>query len=272
MRISMLLLLVVGPFCGSAFIFEKPLADIKKVVEAQHQERLSFGLNIGKPGDISRLPIQGIEFDLTKHTPKSTDDFVKMPGAHGPPQLRYLSGGVHTLSVVSNGSFVSMAGSEIVEVLKGCWEIIWKDGDPSGSLLCGFEVDQDYKRNDAILPKGNVYVSFNAWTSEGLEQAQQRKTRIMKLATTALEKKQEELDMMKKTSNLIQKAIHFYNAINAVEDYTLLPVKTVESIPDPDSVVHFKGDLFLSTKGMVWRRDDSNGKPTVIGNALMNST
>lgn len=269
MRFSILRIALLLPLRGWAFISEKPLSDLKRLVEAQDQKRLSFGLDIGNPGDESRLAIDGIVFDLTKHAPTSTNDFVKMPGANGTPQLRSLSGGIHTLSVVNDGSFISMAGSNTVKTLKGCWEIIWRDGEPSGSFLCGFEVDQDYKRNDATLPKGIVYITFSAWTSESLKEEQDKKKQVADLATITLKKKREELDKISETNNLIQKALHYYNASNAAEQYSMLPIAKMESVPGPADVIRLEGDLYISTKGTVWTQSQPNSNQIKLGNAQM---
>jgi len=271
MHVSIVILVSLFPV-GSSFIFEKtlaPLSDLGQLVEAQSDRRLSVGLDIGKPGEISRLAINGFMFDLTKRAPSFDNEFVKMPGVHGlNPSL---SGGLNMLTTVQDGSFISMAGNRIVKPLKACWEIIWRDGDPSGSILCGFEVDQDYKRNDAILPKGTVYVSFNTWTSEGLKRAQEIKERSTKRANSALNKKDEELSKMAETNNVLQKAFHYYNAMSAAEDYSKEPVKRMEIVPNTNEVIHFEGDMYVSTKGQVWTQNLPTGKPVLLGRAGMKS-
>jgi len=257
---------------GNAFIRDKtasPLVDLGKLVDAQSDHRLSVGLDIGQPGDISRLAINEIVFDLTKEAPSFNDDFVKMPGVHGPRPS--LSGGLNTLKVIQDGSFISMAGIETVKPLKGCWEIIWMDGARSGALLCGFETEKDYKRNDATLPKGTVYISFNTWSSEGLKQAQETKERSTKRAMSALKKKDEELAKMAETNNVLQKARHYYNALSAAEVYFMEPNARMKLIPSSDEVVHFEGDMYVSTEGKVWTQELPSGKPVVFGTAKMKS-
>ena len=246
-----------------------PLSGLGQLVEAQNDRRVEVGLDIGKPDDTSRLAINGIVFDLTKNVPSSEKDSVKMPGLHGlQPSL---SGGLYTLSIAQDGSFVSMAGTKSVKASKGCWEIIWRDGDPAGTLICGFEIDQDYKRNDATLPKGKVYISFNAWTSEGLKKAQNKKERSSERGNAALKKKDEEIAKMADTNNLLQKALHYYNAVRAAEEYYMEPNTKMKSIPSTEEVVHFEGDLFVSTKGHVWTKNLPLGKQVILGTASMQS-
>jgi len=208
-------------------------------------------------------------FNLTKRAPSFNDDFVKMPGAHGPKPS--LSGGLHTLTTVQDGAFISMAGNEIVTPLKGCWEIIWRDGAPSGTILFGFEIDQDYNRNDATLPKGTIYVSFNTWTSEGLKQAQSIKERSTMRANSALQKKDKELAKMTETNNVLRKARHYYNALSAAEVYSTQPNTRMKLVPSFDEVVHFEGGMYVSTTGKVWTKKLPTGKPVVLGRAKMKS-
>ena len=260
---------------ANGFIFDKlaptvaPLAELSHLVEAQTDQRLSMGLDIGKPGDISRIAINELVVDLSKRAPSDHDGIVKMPGAHGP--LPSLSGGLRALTTVKDGSFISMAGSEVVKALNGCWEIIWKKGAPCGSIICGFELDRDYKRNDATLPKGPVYVSFNTWSSEGLKQEQEKKERVMKLANGAESKKDEEIAKMKETNNVVQKALHYFNALSAAEEYSQQPKRRMELVPSYDEVVHFEGDMYVSVKGCVWTKDKNNVNPVILGSATMKS-
>lgn len=215
------------------------------------------------------MAVNGMVFDLTNQTPSFKNDFVKMPGLHGPTPS--LSGGLNALTTVQDGSFISMAGSEAVKTSNGCWEIVWRDGAPSGSLICGFEVDQDYMRNDATLPMGTVYISFNMWTSEGLKQAREHKDRTSKKANNALQKRREEIEKFRETTNFLEKARHYYNAMHAAEAYSNQPTKKMNLVPSPDEVLHFEGDLQVSTKGTVWTQNLPGGKPITLGSARMKS-
>jgi hypothetical protein len=257
---------------GFSFIFDSPLIPLNglpQLVEAQYDRRISVTLDIGKKTETSRLPINGIIFDLTKTTPSSENEFVKMPGVHGP--LPKLSGGIHGLNLVQDGSFVSMDGNTIVHAQKGCWEIVWKDGSPTGTLLVGFEIDREYKRNEIALPKGKIYLSFSIWTSEGLKEAQNNKERCLTRADVILKEKDEELTKMTETGNVFEKALHYYNAVSAVEKYYMEPVKKMNMVPNEDEVVPFDGNSFVSTKGTVWTQDLPRGQPTILGNASLKS-
>ena len=265
MRISFLFLVFFFPI-GSSFILDQaaaPLSGLGQLVEAQHEKRVSIGLNIAEPGEPSRLAINGIVFDLMRHAPSSNTDFTEMPGRQWPRAS--FTGGLRMLNIVEDGSFVSMRGKEIVKPLKGCWEIIWREGDPSGSLYCGLEIDQAYKRNDATLPKGMVYISFNTWSSEGLKKAQATKERSTERADMALKHKQEELSKMAETNNILQKGLHYYKALCAVDEYLMEPNLKMRGVPSDEEVVHFGGDMHVSKIGKVWSQDNPKGKPVTIG-------
>ena len=272
MQIVPLIILVSSFPLGLGFIFDSPLTplnDLPKLVEAQYGRRISVALDIGKKTEASRLPINGIIFDLTKTTPSSENEFVEMPGVHGP--LPKLSGGIHGLNLVQDGTFVSMDGKTIVHAQKGCWEILWKDGSPTGTLNVGFEIDREYKRNDIALPKGKVYLSFNIWDSEGLKEAQNKKELCLTRADVILKEKDEELVKMTETGNVFAKALHYYNALSAVDKYYSSPVKKFKLVPNEDEVVPFDGNSFVSTKGTVWTQDLPRGQPTMLGSASLKS-
>jgi hypothetical protein len=145
----------------------------------------------------------------------------------------------------------------------------WKEGSPAGSLLCGFEIPEEYKRNDATLPKGRVYMSFPIWTRDTLEQMQREKEQILGRASEALDLKNEELAKMQETGNLFQKALHYRNAAAAAEKYYIQPVMRMQLVPSQNEVIAFHDDLFVTTKGTVWAKDLPNGKQILLGVASL---
>jgi len=248
----------------------RPVSDLDRLAESQGEQRISLGLDIAEPKSGSRLAVNGIEFDITNRVPMLKNDFVKMPGSHGPfPQL---SGGLYALTNLGVGTFTSMKGHEVVKLSKGCWEITWRDGAPCGSLLYGFDIDQDYKRNDATLPKGTIYVSFSTWTSKGLKRAQEIKENKAQCAKKALQKRDEEVEKMATAKNVFQKAHHYFNAMSAADDAYSQPSNSrMRNVPSSDEVIQFEGDMHVSTKGKVWTQNLPYGKPITLGVAHMKS-
>ena len=271
MKLSTVLLVSIFSI-GNGFIFEKPLAPLKnlnQLVEAQSDHRLSVSLDIGKSGDNSRLAINNLIFDLSEHAPTSNDQHIKMPGAHGPHPS--LSSGIRRLTTIKNGSFISMNGSEVVNAMKGGWELIWKKDAPAGSLVAGFEIDRDYQRNAAMLEKGELYISFNTWSEEGLKRAQEEKRKNSEIVNEAETKKDNALAKMKETNNLVERAIHYFNALSAAEVYSKQPIRTMKLVPSTsDEILPLEG-MYVSMKGNVWKKDPESDRPIILGVAKLNS-
>jgi hypothetical protein len=161
-------------------------------------------------------------------------------------------------------------GSQLVKTMKGCWEVCWKRDATAGSLVCGFEVSEDYKRNDAVLPMGRIYLSFPVWTEDGLTFARGEKQRIAERGTESLAEKQEEMRKMKETNNPLMKALYYRNACAAAEKYSLLPrldSVQMKMIPDENDIMKLQDDLLLTTKGLVWSKDLTRGKQILLGTA-----
>lgn len=234
-----------------------------QMIEAQTEQRLTVTLNIGKDGDSSRLPIKGMVFDL--HTEPAQYEHVPMPGIDGPHPM--LSSGARRLDLIKEGHYSGMSGTQEVRTLKGCWEMVWRKDATAGTLLCGFEVPEEYKRNDATLPNGRIYISFPTWTKDGLAYGRSEKERYIAQAKEHLDTRDEELEKMQATNNPIMKALHYRNAYEAVEKYGYQPLKMLEGIPDADEVLTLQDDLFLTTKGLVWSKALPDGKQVLLGTA-----
>lgn len=192
----------------------------------------------------------------------------KMPGADGPqPQL---SSGVRTLNLIEEGTFVDMMGKTTVKALNGCWEMIWREDNPAGSLICGFDIPEEYHRNDASLPKGRAYVNFPIWTKSGLKEAQETKERMVILAKELMDEKMAELEKMQATSNPFTKVLHYHNALACCEKLGLQDSRRIEAIPSNDEIIALQDDLLLSIKGFVFSKEKafSRGQRTLLGTAF----
>ena len=234
-----------------------------ELVDAQPDQRFSVNLDIGNDKDASRLAIKGMVLDLSKED--AVNEHVAMPGKNGPhPKL---SSGIRHLELVEEGSFVSLMGTQVVKALKGCWEMVWRKDSPAGALLCGFEIPEEYKRNDATLSKGRIYMSFPVWTKETLAFAQSEKERILKTAQEFIDMKNEALEKVQAASNPLMKALHYRNAYAAAEKVTMMPVNRIKEVPGPDEVVEIQDNLFLTTKGLVWTKVLPRGQQELLGTA-----
>jgi len=238
-------------------------AGLKAMADAQKTQKISINLDIGKEGDNSRLAITGMTVDL--HHAHADYEHVAMPGENGPhPKL---SSGSRKLDLVKPGEFVSLTGSKLVKAMKGCWELVWKKDAPAGALLCGFEIPEEYKRNDASLSAGRVYLSFPIWTKETLAYAREQKKNVLERAAEALKEKDEELEKYQAHPNPLMKALHYRNAYLAAEKYWLQPVKAMQQVPEEDEVLELQNDLFCTTKGLVWSKTLPRGAQVLLGTA-----
>lgn len=62
------------------------------------------------------------------------------------------------MELLKDGKFVDLTGSKSVSLMNGAWEMIWRRNASAGALICGFDVPEEVKRNDASIPKGRLYL------------------------------------------------------------------------------------------------------------------
>jgi hypothetical protein len=162
-----------------------------------------------------------------------------------------------------------MAGKNDVETLHGCWEMVWRENASAGSLICGFDVPEDYQRNEAELHAGRVYLSFPVWTKVGLHEAQETKDRVTTRAKELVEEKNEHLEKYKSDPNPLMKALHYRNAAVALEKQSFQNLKSFEMVPSNEEIIPLQDDLLLTTKGLVFSKEGSfhRGKHLLLGTA-----
>jgi len=259
------LLASISPNTFHGFLFPNPV-DIKKglveIVDAQRTTTLEVKMDIGT-NTPSRLNVNGLVLELSS----AVADYKHpmMPGVDGPqPQL---SGGARTLTVLEEGWFIDMSGKKSVKTLNGCWEMIWREKAPAGSLVCGFDIPEKYKRNQAFLPECRLYMSFPVWTKYGLQQAQKDKEKILSKARGFLAEKELEFEKMQAAQNPIVKALHYRNAASAQDMWRRQNIEHFDIVPSFDEVVPLQDDLLLTTKGLAFSREGSfkRGKHFLLG-------
>jgi hypothetical protein len=179
-----------------------------------------------------------------------------------------LSSGARKLDIIQEGRFIDTSGTRRVKTLKGCWEVVWRKDAPAGALICGFEVPEEYSRNGASLSSGRMYMSFPLWTQEGLAEGMERKQYVLKRVKECIEERDEELMKMEQTNNPLMKALHYRNAYAAMEAYYMQPISSLQHVPDEGETLQFDEDLFLTTRGLIWKKDMlSRGSQVLLGGA-----
>lgn len=235
-----------------------------QVTNAQKTTPLTIKLDVGDSKDSSRISVSGMMLELSSELANYAHP--KMPGADGPnPQL---SSGIRTLNMLQHGSFVDMSGKKVVQALNGCWEMVWRENASAGSLICGFDLPEEYSRNDASLPAGRVYISFPIWTKIGLKEAQDHKEEVTIRVNELLAEKAEHLKKYQEEPNFLMKALHYRNAAAALEKQSLQNTRSLEMIPNSDDIIPLQDDLLLTTKGLVFSKDEGafrNNQQILLG-------
>jgi len=249
-----LLFLASAPV-ASAFLFElfHPMSikhDLLQLTEKQDEKLLKITLNIGEE-DGPRMAVANMVVEL--HNDPANYEHTTLPGADG--EYSQLSSGHRRLDVVSEGHFINLKGTQHVKMDKGCWEMCWRDDKPAGTLICGFDLPEEYTRNEAVLPKGEMYVSFPVWTKEGLKFGQEEKRKVELEMEKYLEERDEALIAFDATDNPIMKAIHIRNAFAATDKYNGIDHHTLSTIPMDHQVFEIQDDLLVTVKGLVWTKD-----------------
>lgn len=259
LKTSALLVAVLGIPSANGFLFSRQgvhpqLPDLAK---SQEGTTLNIELEIpGAMGSLSRLCIEGLSLEL-EHT-KPAKDHVPLPGANGDqPQL---STGPLSVKTLSEGRFISIDGQQHVPMEKGCWEMMWVDGRPTGSIVCGFDIPHEIKRNDAILPPGLMYLNFRIWTQQGLHIARNEKMAYERMLSKIIEEQKEELRIYEETANPVAKAMHFRNAVAANEKLDYARTTKFQTIPlDDKDVMAVGNDLVIYCKGSIWTKKYKTG-------------
>ena len=237
-----------------------------QATDTQKTTPLTIQLDVGVSKE-SRMHIRGLLLELSAQL--ADYSHPNMPGANGPhPQL---SSGVRTLQVIQPGSFITMSGQQEVQALNGCWEMVWRENAFAGSLICGFDLAQDYTRNDASLPKGQLYMSFPVWTRLGLSEAQASKEVTLRRANKLRDEQECELQKMQATPNPIMKALHYRNAAAAsIKRFDMEDLKRIEIVPSNEEVIRLQDDLLLTTRGLVFSKEGSflQGQHLLLGTAF----
>jgi hypothetical protein len=260
-QLTCFLLTTTTPLANGFFqnMFQKQSLDsrpeLPQITDKQTDAKFNILLNIGKE-DETRLAIQGMVLEL-HHEPADDIQRVLLPGSDGPHSQ--ISSGPRRLDVLSEGSYIDTGGTQHVHTCSPCWEMVWIKGKPAGSLICGFELPQEYKRNAAMLPKGDLFFSFPVWTQAGLLFGQAQKKRVQEEHAQVLRERTEHLMKRDTTSNPIMKAVHTRNAFAAIDKFNAIPDLGLESIPDLDQVIKLQDDLFLTTTGQVWCKNGEFG-------------
>jgi hypothetical protein len=205
-------------------------------------------------------PSQVVGFDSAgvMKSPKSKLPSLQMPGWNGPHPMS--SSGIGPLQIHESGHFITVdMGKKYLPIDTTStatnapqWELIWKEQSPAGVLVCGLALPEEVTRNQGMLPKGTMYISFPVWDSAQLLEYQQKKRDCEVASKLHMKERDDELLKMSQTNNVLAKIIHYRNAFAAVEQYSLQPRKMLSHVPSSDDeILPIAGNIVLSRKGQV---------------------
>ena len=222
--------------------------------------------------------IDGFQFQLGRTLGDGASDMpsakgVPLPGVNGPKP--HLSSGAMPVECKQPGQYINLQGLQRVEFTDGVFEIVWRESAPAGVLICGFHLDRDAERNDCILEKGNIYLTFPVWSEDGLRQERAKKERAQVEYDKHERERNNELELMKETPNLLMKALHFRQACQATEKMDFSGLHQYMDVPS-SSDVKICGDLHCVKTGTVWRTNGNafndpfrSAKQRLLGSASL---
>ena len=178
--------------------------------------------------------IDGFQFQLCNVPIAKDESTVTLAGAHGPHS--HLFSGVYAMDIQKDGSFINMDGMQTVALRDGVWEMIWRDESPAGLIICGFTLAEDARRNDSILEKGQIYITWPVWSKDGLEKQQARKADAEVRYKQFETESDDELEKMSNTPNILKKALNFCAAAAAVEKMDFAGLHNLVDVPFADDV------------------------------------
>jgi len=224
--------------------------DLYDVVDQQDNTQLKIQLHVGDK-DSGFLAVQNMIVQLGGRYDENEEERVELPGNRG-FNSQYSSGG-RRLNVVSKGTYVNMKGLQHIACDMGCWGMYWARGRPAGTLCMAFHLPQTYTRNQAVLPRGDMYLTFPVWTEEGLKYGQKAKQEALDEIELYTQKWNEELDKYEMTDNPIMKAIHERNAHIYATKCDNLYDYSLDTIPENNQCLKLQEDLLLSNRGSIWK-------------------
>mmetsp|Transcript_19043 Transcript_19043/g.44364 ORF Transcript_19043/g.44364 Transcript_19043/m.44364 type:complete len:298 (+) Transcript_19043:107-1000(+) len=255
MKLSALIyLLFLTDVSGLLFPQRKPATQKSKLVQiAQTQIGTELKLRldlVGKEDADAKMGISGLILRLTDR--EASKAHPKMPGADG--AIPQISTGLRSVEVVQEGYTVTREGLKNTRLMNGCWEMVWKEGAPAGSILCGFEIPETIRRNSASLPQGPLYFNFPVWSRSGLTFWQEKKLEVDQERAKFKHVQTREFQMYRNSQNLLEKAVHYKKALDAAEKcmYVAANNPHFDRIPAEAEVMPIGDDLVMGLNGALW--------------------
>jgi len=229
--------------------------DVRIIVENPSDQQSMMAL------DGLSLALSGDEIRISQNDRGDDDKAFSLPGDRTP----HLRSGRHAVRVESSPGFVGMNGHQKVDVSNhGGWELVWKEGDLTGNLICGICVNEEVERNSngAKLPIGTVYLSFLVWTRELYEGQLENVHASAKRAEAHHKRSLRLKEEAENTSNLLQRArlVRSSNEENTSYERSHRAFQFLWSMTPLDSdLIELSSDLLVLSKGTSWTNNFKKG-------------
>jgi len=223
------------------------LADLVQLKSENVKLECRLEIGKGREGDVGlpRFVMFGMTVELSSDTP--TKDYPGLPGVNGPRPST--SGGAFAVKVTEEPYFVNLNGMQRVPFKDGCWEVVWRNDAPFGTLICGFNLPKSVSHNGAHLPDGRLYMSFPVWTEKGLAAFQSKKHELGKRVEGFQQKKLDAVVKMHESNNLFTKMKHYRDAAYAMEQMDFSGIHCYNNVPRSDEVVPLANGMLVHKKG-----------------------
>ena len=259
-------------------IFSSPVVPHPQLSKfANSQSNIVLNINLDIPENIqdrynpqnSRLMITNLKLQLTSEAAIIASEY------DGYSPMKEHESDVHSsplrVKVHNSGQFSSLKGTQFVEFENSCWQLVWKENEPIGTLVLGFHLFDEKKRNDARLKSGNVYLTFCIFEQKAMTWFQERQNEYSFQMEAYFQNQAKSLESINSTNNVLKKLWYFktmtdrYNQIMDMKEKFDKEVPTVESIGG--LLVGINENLLVSAKGQVWYKpfDDTDGDYELVG-------
>lgn len=257
---------------------------LDELAEKQKYVQLQLNLDIGM-NDENTFTIRDMVLELQKSLPRGKEEEAMLPGANG--WCKSISSQRRSMELIKSGNFINMKGQQNINMFRPSWELIWPEETPSGSLVMGFELPEDYSRNEhsTTFTSGNICIRFQVWSKSTLAYGQAERHRLVSEHDRLCREKEESLDLFNECQifNPIQKVLHLRHAVIADDELERVLSALEAAGPDLSSskegeeyneniVMKLKDDLYITKVGHIYHQSgnfDGGHQQEKVGTARL---
>ena len=156
------LIIVANTFAvaADAYIIGQPGSHSAAVLDlavAQKGKHVEIRLDICEEEGSRRLGLNGLEFEFLGDEVHAGADYPSLlTSAKRGPLATKASSPLQSIRKISDPSYIDITGMKKVEMSNGCWKLFFKEGAPSGAIVCGFNFPEEVSANKACKLGGKT--------------------------------------------------------------------------------------------------------------------